>query len=411
MFPPRLARYKPTQLRAVSRPAPATAAEQQKRLVGLLPIMASPTTCLKDHASRCGFVRPLLQLLVAAAAAAVLLPSVHGVASAGEQKISSIFLFGDSIVDPGNNNNRFTEAKANFPPYGRDFPGGVATGRFSNGLVPGDLLASKLGIKELLPPFLSDDLELKDLLSGVAFACGGSGYDPLTSKLATTLSSTDQLELFNDYKKKLTALVGEEEMTRVISEGVFLTVMGANDIVNNYFTLPLRRHEYDLPSYVDFLVSSAINFTKSLNDMGAKRIGFVGVPPLGCCPSQITLAGSPSRQCEPLRNEASELFNSRISTEIERLNAERSAFGSTIVYFDIYYNLLDLIQNPALYGFKEVSEGCCGSTVLNAAIFIAYHSACPNAIDYIFWDGFHPTQKAYNIVVDKLIQQNMKYLM
>lgn len=95
-------------------------------------------------------------------------------------------MFGDSIVDPGNNNNRLTEAKANFPPYGQDFPGGVATGRFSNGLVPGDLLASKLGIKELLPPFIGTDLQLEDLLTGVAFACGGSGYDPLTSKLAVT---------------------------------------------------------------------------------------------------------------------------------------------------------------------------------------------------------------------------------
>jgi phospholipase/lecithinase/hemolysin len=61
-------------------------------------------------------------------------------------------------------------------------------------------------------------------------------------------------------------------------------------------------------------------------------------------------------------------------------------------------------------GFKEVKEGCCGSTVLSAAVFIAYHNACPNVIDYIFWDGFHPTEKAYNIVVDKLIQQNRKYL-
>ncbi|RCV21662.1 hypothetical protein SEVIR_4G122200v4 [Setaria viridis] len=376
--------------------------------------MASLTTCLGGHGSWRRFARPLLlHLVVVVAAAAVFQPGVvvHGASSAGDQKISSIFIFGDSIVDPGNNNNRFTEAKANFPPYGQDFPGGVATGRFSNGLVPGDLLASKLGIKELLPPFLSDDLDLQDLLTGVAFACGGSGYDPLTSKLATTLSSTDQLELFREYKEKLRGLVGEEEMARVISEGVFLTVMGANDILNNYFALPLRRHEYDLPSYVEFLVSSAINFTKTLNNMGAKRIGFVGVPPLGCCPSQITLGGSPSRQCEPLRNQASRLFNSRISQEIEILNAERSVSGSKIAYFDIYYNLLDLIQNPALYGFKDVSEGCCGSTVLNAAIFIAYHSACPNVIDYIFWDGFHPTEKAYNIVVDKLIQQNMKYLM
>ncbi|CAN6169944.1 unnamed protein product [Urochloa humidicola] len=377
--------------------------------------MASLSTCLLgSHASWRRFVRPpllRLVLVIVVAAAAASLPRGAAAASAGGQKISAIFMFGDSIVDPGNNNNRLTEAKANFPPYGQDFPGGVATGRFSNGLVPGDFLASKLGIKELLPPYLSEDLELEDLLTGVAFACGGSGYDPLTSKFATTLSSTNQLELFGDYKEKLRALVGEEEMERVISEGVFFTVMGANDIVNNYFTLPLRRHEYDLPSYVEFLVSSAINFTKTLNDMGAKRIAFVGVPPLGCCPSQITLGGSPSGQCEPLRNQASRLFNTRISQELEQLNAERSVSGSIIAYFDIYYNLLDLIQNPALYGFKDVSDGCCGSTVLNAAIFIAYHSCCPNAVDYIFWDGFHPTEKAYKIVVDKLIQQNMKYLM
>lgn len=67
--------------------------------------------------------------------------------------------------------------------------------------------------------------------------------------------------MFHDYKEKLSTLVGEEEMTRVISHAVFFTIMGANDIINNYFAVPLRRHEYDLDSYMDFLVSSAINFT------------------------------------------------------------------------------------------------------------------------------------------------------
>ncbi|TVU10712.1 hypothetical protein EJB05_44256, partial [Eragrostis curvula] len=235
--------------------------------------------------------------------------------------------------------------------------------------------------------------------------------------MKNAISSTGQLKLFQNYKEKLRALVGEEEMTRVISQGIFFTVMGANDIANNYFLFPSRCLQYDVSSYVDFLVSSAINFTVTLNDMGAKKIGFVGIPPIGCCPSQRTLAGGPSSECEPLRNQASALFNTRISKEIDRLNAERNVDGSRIAYIDVYYNFLDIIQNHALYGkksllgFKEVSQGCCGSTRLNAAIFIAYHSACPNAVDYIFWDSFHPTEKAYNILVDKLIQQNMQFLM
>ncbi|CAN6245752.1 unnamed protein product [Urochloa humidicola] len=95
------------------------------------------------------------------------------------------------------------------PPYGQDLPGGVATGRFFNGLVPGDLLASMLGVKELLPPYLSDNLQPNDLLTGVAFASRGSGYDPLTSTLLAARSSAEQLELFRDYKEKLGSFVRE----------------------------------------------------------------------------------------------------------------------------------------------------------------------------------------------------------
>lgn len=58
----------------------------------------------------------------------------------GNVTVSAVIVFGDSIVDTGNNNNLKTPAKCNFPPYGRDFEGGAATGRFSNGKVPSDIL-------------------------------------------------------------------------------------------------------------------------------------------------------------------------------------------------------------------------------------------------------------------------------
>jgi hypothetical protein len=43
-----------------------------------------------------------------------------------------LFVFGDSLVDVGNNNHLSTMAKSNFYPYGIDYNGG-STGRFSNG--------------------------------------------------------------------------------------------------------------------------------------------------------------------------------------------------------------------------------------------------------------------------------------
>lgn len=50
----------------------------------------------------------------------------------------AIFIFGDSLLDVGNNNHIVTLARANFQPYGIDFGG--PTGRFTNGRTTADVL-------------------------------------------------------------------------------------------------------------------------------------------------------------------------------------------------------------------------------------------------------------------------------
>jgi hypothetical protein len=63
-------------------------------------------------------------------------------------KLDAIFVFGDSIVDPGNNNYLpLGQAKANHLPNGIDFPTPNArksTGRFTNGLTIPDMLGQYL---------------------------------------------------------------------------------------------------------------------------------------------------------------------------------------------------------------------------------------------------------------------------
>lgn len=48
------------------------------------------------------------------------------------QKVPGLFVFGDSLVEVGNNTFLNTIARANYFPYGIDFGRG-STGRFSNG--------------------------------------------------------------------------------------------------------------------------------------------------------------------------------------------------------------------------------------------------------------------------------------
>lgn len=56
--------------------------------------------------------------------------------------VPAVIVFGDSIVDPGNNNVIKTIVKCNFPPYGVDFVGHKPTGRFCNGKIPTDFIGT-----------------------------------------------------------------------------------------------------------------------------------------------------------------------------------------------------------------------------------------------------------------------------
>lgn len=55
------------------------------------------------------------------------------------KKIPASFVFGDSLVDAGNNNYLTTLSKANYDPNGIDF--GSATGRFTNGRTIVDIVS------------------------------------------------------------------------------------------------------------------------------------------------------------------------------------------------------------------------------------------------------------------------------
>ena len=53
----------------------------------------------------------------------------------------AFFVFGDSLVDSGNNNYLATTARADYPPNGIDYPTRRPTGRFSNGLNLPDIIS------------------------------------------------------------------------------------------------------------------------------------------------------------------------------------------------------------------------------------------------------------------------------
>ncbi|KAG8377953.1 hypothetical protein BUALT_Bualt08G0087400 [Buddleja alternifolia] len=318
--------------------------------------------------------------------------------------IPALFAFGDSIVDQGNNNVMQTSIYCNFAPYGKDFQGGLATGRFSNGKTPPDLIAKELGIRELIPAYLDPNLKAQDLPTGVSFASGASGYDPQTPKLVSVISLSDQLAHFKEYIGKLKGAIGEEGANNILSKSLHFVVAGSDDLANTYFTIGFRRAQYNISAYTDLLVTSASNFIQELYKLGARRIAVFGIPPIGCLPSQRTLAGGSQRLCAENYNQAAQLFNAKLSPQLHSLTQKLTQ--SKVVYIDVYNPLLDLIQNPQKYGFEVNDKGCCGTGNIEATILCnKYSGTCPDDSKYIFWDSYHPTEKAYKVIVDQIIQK------
>lgn len=72
----------------------------------------------------------------------IIIQNVSAMTLPNNETVPAVIVFGDSIVDSGNNNYITTLIKCDFPPYGRDFTDGNPTGRFSNGLVPSDIIGT-----------------------------------------------------------------------------------------------------------------------------------------------------------------------------------------------------------------------------------------------------------------------------
>lgn len=142
--------------------------------------------CLRDYdmAMMIGMYLHVLMLL--------LMLGIVVVSSGPESKtLGASFIFGDSLVDSGNNNYILTLSKANIRPNGIDFKasGGEPTGRYTNGRTISDIVGELLGQSNYAPPFLAPNTTGKTILNGVNYASGGGGIINSTGRIFVRISS------------------------------------------------------------------------------------------------------------------------------------------------------------------------------------------------------------------------------
>ncbi|XP_016437437.1 GDSL esterase/lipase At5g33370-like [Nicotiana tabacum] len=323
----------------------------------------------------------------------------------------AFFVFGDSLVDSGNNNYLATTARADSPPYGIDYPTRRATGRFSNGFNIPDIISQQIGSSESPLPYLSPELNGQRLLVGANFASAGIGILNDTGiQFINIVRIPQQLEYFRQYQSRVSALIGEASTKQLVNQALVLVTLGGNDFVNNYYLVPnsARSRQYALPDYVPFLISEYRKILMRLYNLGARRVLVTGTGPLGCVPAELAQR-SRNGECAVELQRAAALFNPQLTQMLQDLNSQ---LGSNIfIAANTQQMHIDFITNPQAYGFITSKVACCGQGPYNGlGLCTPLSNLCPNRDLFAFWDPFHPSERANKIIVQQIMTGSSEYM-
>ncbi|XP_062145754.1 GDSL esterase/lipase At5g41890 [Alnus glutinosa] len=324
------------------------------------------------------------------------------------------FVFGDSLVDAGNNDYLFTLSKADSPPYGIDFKpsGGQPTGRFTNGRTIPDIVGQALGALSFPPPYLAPNTQADAIRRGINYASGASGILDETGLLFIgRIPLREQVNYFEQSRSYMVSVMGETRTKELLKNAIFSLTTGSNDILN-YFqpSIPfLGGIKVSPSSFQDCMVSNFTSQLKRLHELGARKFVVVGVGPLGCIPfvraTNLLLA---SGKCSVKVNGLIKGYNKKLNTTLDRLNQQ---LGPEAIF--VYANSYDVFQRIMLnyrqYGFEKADKPCCGGysppfvCIEDRNANKSSRSAlCEDRSKYVFWDAYHPTEAA-NIIIAKVL--------
>ncbi|KAK7388006.1 hypothetical protein VNO78_22806 [Psophocarpus tetragonolobus] len=321
------------------------------------------------------------------------------------------FVFGDSLVDVGNNNYLASLSKANYLPNGVDF--GAPTGRFTNGRTIADIVGQELGIG-LTPPYLAPSTAGPLLLKGVNYASGGGGIFNFTGKVfGDRLNFNAQIDNFANTRQEIISSIGAPAALNLLKRALYSVTIGSNDFINNYLEPAPFFSERKSASPEIFVTAMISNFRVQLTrlfNLGARKLVVANVGPIGCIPSQRDANPGAGDYCVAFPNQLAELFNSQLKELIPELNSNLE--GSVFVYADVYQILTDILKNYVALGFDNAFSACCHVAGRFGGLFPCGPTSrvCWDRSKYVFWDPYHPSDAANVIIAKHLLDGGSNYI-
>lgn len=260
------------------------------------------------------------------------------VSQAASASYTNLVVFGDSLSDTGN----ISTLSGGFIPAAP-----YAAGRFSNGPLYTDVLASGLGLSSL-----------NSLSGGSNYAYGGATNIPNGTG---TPSLVEQSDLY------LTENGGVAS-----ADALYVVFGGGNDLLGG-------TTEAEAIDAANALVGIVAN----LVSVGAFNILVPNLPDLGITPHATTSGTGADLTARTVA------YNNTLAAGLGLISG-----APNIMELDLFAIMTGMAANPGLYGFSNTTDVCYDGGALGGG------NVCADPDQYLFWDSIHPTAVGHAVLGD-----------
>ncbi|MDA9272083.1 SGNH/GDSL hydrolase family protein [bacterium] len=281
--------------------------------------------------------------------------------------LDKVVVFGDSLSDNGNLYEYMKHQMPISPPYYQ--------GRFTNGPVWVELLVQSYYANDPRSHLLD-------------YAFGGAG-------IAVEDGDDDDETLFTLRREIDSYLLAHQD--KADAKSLFVMWMGSN----NYLAIP-----DDVEQTVDDVILGIRENLERLVLKGAKHIMVINLPDLGQTPAARDF------DAVDILTDCSAKHNANLKSMIEEFKIQYP--DVQWIHFDVNQMLLDILHNPAQFGFTNTSDTCyeeiidhpSAKSVLNLASTITPHKSLSGdpCAGYLFFDPVHPSMLAHQLMSDRMNQ-------
>ncbi|KAK6264335.1 hypothetical protein SCA6_019769 [Theobroma cacao] len=254
----------------------------------------------------------------------------------------ALFILGDSLFDPGNNNYINTIARANYWPYGETFFK-YPTGRFSDGRIIPDFIAEYANLP-LIPPYLQPGNH--QFIYGVNFASAGAGA-LAESNQGLVIDLKTQLSNFKNVTKLLGKKLGDAQAKTLFSKAVYLINIGGNDYMSPFTTNSSVLQSLSKEEYVGMVIGNLTDTIKEIYKKGGRKFGLLNLGPLGCAPIMKVFVPGNTGSCFEEATELAKVHNAALSKALQELKIKLEGFKYAKHDFNISSS--ERLNNPEKY--------------------------------------------------------------